>query len=149
VAALAVVLSAMLWGASRLYTDPYFAKEEWRGATAAVETGLAQDDVVLLQDQETLIGTSVYRTREWPYKVLETGALSSTLETAVTGYKRAWLVWRSPRESNHRLSKSEPFDVFIEATPPVRDWLATHRSQVTLDLPLPGLSVVRVDMEKQ
>lgn len=148
IATLAVVLSAMLWGASRLYADPLFAKEEWRGATAAIEAGLAQDDAVLMQDQETLMGTSAYRTREWQYKVLGIGDSSSTLDAAVASHKRVWLVWRSPRESNHRLSKSEPFDVFAETTPPVRAWLSAHRGEVALDLRLPGLSVVRLDRER-
>jgi mannosyltransferase len=147
IAALAVTLIAMLWGTSRLYADPLFAKEEWRGATAAIEAGLAQDDVVLAQDQETLIGTSVYRTREWPRVVLSEES-SWTIEAMTARYKRVWLVWRSPREYNHRLSKSDPFDVFAEASPPVRAWLAAHQDQVALDLRLPGLSVVRVDRER-
>ncbi len=145
-AALAVVLVAMVWGTSRLYADPFFAKEEWRGATAAIEAGLGEGDLVLMQDQETLIGMSVYQTHKWPYLVLSEGG-PSTLDATTVRYKRVWLVWRSPREYNHRLSKSDHFDVFAEATPPVRAWLAAHRGQVAIDLRLPGLSVVRVDME--
>jgi uncharacterized membrane protein len=109
-----VVLAAMAWGAARLYTDPYFAKEAWREATAAVEAGLEAGDVVVLED-------------------------------AAARYERVWLVWRSPRESNHQVSKSAPFDIFAEATPAVRAWLAAHRGRVALHLRLPGLSVVRVD----
>jgi len=145
VLAAAIVLAAMAWGTARLYTDPYFAKEAWREATAAVEADLEPGDVVALQDEETLIGTSVYRTREWPYVVLEPGGESGMLKDAAARYERVWLVWRSPRESNHRISKSAPFDIFAEATPPVRAWLAAHREQVALHLQLPGLSVVRVD----
>jgi mannosyltransferase len=73
---------------------------------------------------------------------------SWTIEAMTARYKRVWLVWRSPREYNHRLSKSDPFDVFAEASPPVRAWLAAHQDQVALDLRLPGLSVVRVDRER-
>lgn len=140
-----IVLAAMAWGAARLYTDPYFAKEAWREATTAVEAGLEAGDVVVVEDQETLIGTSVYRTREWPYVVLEPGEGSEMLEDAAARYERVWLVWRSPRESNHRISKSALFDIFAEATPQVRAWLADCRERVVLHLRLPGLSVVRVD----
>jgi len=80
--------------------------------------------------------------------VLEPQGITAMLEAAATQSKRVWLVWRSPREYNHRLSKSDPFDVFDEATPPVRAWLAAQRDQVALDLRLPGLSVVRVDREE-
>jgi len=144
--AASVVLAAMLWGTVRLYADPYFAKEAWRGATAAVDARLKPRDVVVLQDYETLIGTSVYRMHKWPSMVLGEEA-AATLWEAETQYERVWLVWRSLRESNHRLSKSERFDVFTEASLPVCKWLAAHRDQVTFDLKLPGISVVRVDVE--
>jgi len=137
----------MLWGTARIYHHPHFAKEAWREATAAVETELRAGDIVVLQDQETLIGTSVYRTREWPSTVLEPGQEPATLAEAASRYSRIWLLWRSPRESNHRLSKSEAFDVFTEAAPQVQAWLATHRQQVALDLRLPGMSVVRIDVK--
>jgi hypothetical protein len=140
------VLGVMTWGGLRIVgNDPYFAREDWRGATVEVEAGLASGDVVLLQDYETLVGVSAYRTQEWPHVVLESGEVSVALEDALVRHKRVWLVWRSPRESNHRLCKSEPFDIFAEAPPPVRAWLASYRDQVGLDLRLPGLSVVRVD----
>lgn len=142
--AAAVVLTAMIWGVTRLYADPLFFKEDWRGVATAVEEGLGSGDVVLMQDQETFIGTSAYATRQWPYVVLsEEGAV--TIEAAAAGYKRIWLVWRSPYEYNHRLSKSDRFDILAEATPPVRAWLAAHQSQLALDLRLPGLSLVRID----
>lgn len=136
------VLIAMLWGVVRLHTDPYFAREDWRGATAAVERELAVGDVVLLEDMETLIGTAVYRTREWPALVLSEDEAALA---AADAHGRVWLIWRSPAESNHRLSKSAPFDVFAAATPPVRAWLAARQAQVAFDLRLPGLSVVRID----
>jgi mannosyltransferase len=145
VLAAATVLVAMLWGTVRLYADPYFAKEDWRAAVVAVEAGLQQGDMVVMQDHETLIGTSVYQTKDWSYVVLQPGEEYVMLEEAIARYRRVWLVWRSPRESNHRLSKSETFDVFTEATPSVRAWLSAQRGAVGLDLRLPGLSVVRVD----
>lgn len=138
-----IVLVAMIWGAARLYTDPLFAKEEWRGAAAAVEGGLEAGDVVVMQDAETLIGTSVYRTRAWPSVILEPGQETSLLDEALGQHRRVWLIWRSPFESNHRLSKSVAFNVLQVAAPPVRDWLSVH--QVALNLSLPGLSVVRVE----
>ncbi|MFQ6099687.1 MAG: glycosyltransferase family 39 protein [Anaerolineae bacterium] len=141
----AVVVLALGWGTCRLYTDPYFAKEDWRGAALAVESELERGDIVVLEDPEALLGTSVYRTREWPYVVLESGREREMLEQAMARHSRAWLVWRSPYESNHRLSKSAPFDLFAVAPPSVRAWLEAHRDRVGLDLRLPGLSVVRVD----
>jgi hypothetical protein len=99
-----------------------------------------------MQDQETFIGTSAYATRQWPYVVMSQEA-SLTIESATAGYKRVWLVWRSPYEYNHRLSKSDRFDISAVATPPVRAWLAAHRGQVALDLRLPGLSLMRIDRE--
>jgi mannosyltransferase len=145
VAAALAVIGVMTWGTVRVVgNDPYFAKEDWRGATASVEMGLASGDNVVLQDYETLIGMSAYWTQEWPYVVLEPGEALATLGEAAQ-CERVWLVWRSPHESNHRLCKSEPFDIFTEATPPVRAWLVAHQDQVAFDLRLPGMSVVRVD----
>ena len=148
VAALTVV-GAMGWGTVRIVGhDPYFAKEDWRGVAQAIDVQLQPGDAVVLQDYETLIGTTVYRTQEWQSVVLEPEGVSATLEEMAARYRRVWLVWRSPRESNHRLCKSEPFDVFSEATAPVRSWLTAHRDGIALDLRLPGISVVRIDREE-
>jgi uncharacterized membrane protein len=148
-AASLVLLGVMAWGVVRVVSgDPYFAKEDWRGATAFIEAQVKADDAVALEDYETVIGLSAYRTREWPRLVLRPGEESALLDDAAARAPRVWLIWRSPRESSHRLSKSEPFDVFTEATLPVRDWLSAHRNQVALDLRLPGLSVVRLDRER-
>lgn len=142
------VVGVMAWGTVRIVgDDPYFAKEDWRGVVHAVESGLAPGDVVVLQDNETLIGISAYRTSVWPHLVLSPDEASVALEDATTQYRRVWLVWRSPHESSHRLCKSAPFDVFEEATLPVRAWLGAHRGQITLDLRLPGISLVRVDAD--
>jgi len=144
-AAVAVLL-AMGWGTVRLHHDPYFAKEDWRGVAQAIDAGLQPGDVVALQDYEAMVGTSVYREREWPQAVLVGIGDPTPLDVVAEGHKRVWLVWRSPREANHRLSKSELFDVFAEADPPTVTWLAAHRGQVALELRFPGLSVVRVEM---
>lgn len=143
------VVGVMVWGTVRIVgNDPYFAKEDWRGVVQTIDAELQPGDVVLLQDYETLIGTAVYRTQEWRSVVLESEEVSATLEEATSGHKRVWLVWRSPRESNHRHCKSDSFDIFNQATLPVRSWLVAHRDRVALDLRLPGLSVVRIDWEE-
>jgi mannosyltransferase len=148
VAALAVV-GTMVWGTVRIVGhDPYFAKEDWRGVTQTIDAEWQSDDVVILQDYETLIGAEAYRTQEWQSVVLEPEEVSTTLEEMAVRHRRVWLVWRSPRESNHRLCKSEPFDIFNEATAPVRSWLVAHRDRIALDLRLPGMSVVRIDREE-
>ncbi len=140
------VLTAMGWGTVRILNgDPYFAREDWRGATATVEAELQPGDAVVLQDQETLIAMSVYRNREWPYTVLAAGDEVPALEELTARHRRVWLVWRSPRESNHRLCKSDPFDIFSETPPAVRAWLTAQRPRVALELELPGITVLRID----
>ena len=143
------VVGVMVWGTVRIVgNDPYFAKEDWRGVVQTIDAELQSGDVVLLQDYETLIGTAAYRMQEWRSVVLEPERVSATLDETAARHRRVWLVWRSPRESGHRLCKSEPFDIFNEATLPVRSWLAVHRDQVALDLRLPGIGVVRIDREE-
>ncbi len=148
IVAIILVIGVMVWGSARILSgDPYFAKEDWRGATAAVDTGLAMGDIVVLQDYETLIGTSAYRTQEWPLLVLEPGWEAVMLTEAMAQHDRVWLIWRSPYESNHRLCKSDPFDVFAEASLPVRVWLAGPRQEAfALNLKLPGITVVLLDV---
>jgi hypothetical protein len=141
------VVGTMLWGTVRIVTgDPYFAREDWRGATAAVDAGHSDGDAVLLQDYETLIGVSSYWAGGWPHTVLGEAADDDMLEDVVSGHERIWLVLRSPHESNHRLCKSDPFDAFADSSPIIRDWLMSYRERVALDLRLPGLSVVRIDL---
>ncbi len=139
------VLAAMAWGTARLYSDPLFAKEAWREAVALVEASWQEGDGVAVPDEETVIGTSVYRRREWPYVVLSAGDAAAELTEAAAQHSRLWLVWRSSQESNHRLSKSAPVDILSEAGPEVGAWLRAHAAQVVSEARLPGMAVICID----
>ncbi|MBN1955653.1 MAG: glycosyltransferase family 39 protein [Anaerolineae bacterium] len=145
-AAAAAVVAVMGWGTARIVSgDPYFAKEDWRQAAAAIDAALEPGDRVVLQDQETLIGVSAYRQQEWPVEVLVPGEEQAALDAALAAHRRVWMVLRSFQESNHRLCKSAPFDPFSEAAAPIQAWLAAHRAETAVVLPLPGVAVVRME----
>jgi len=139
------VLVTMAWGTLRVHSDPVFAKEGWREAVALVEGQWQAADAVVVADEETVLGTSVYRRQPWTYVVLSRGDAAALLEETAARHGRLWLVWRSTQESNHRLSKSAPPNPWDQAPPPLREWLAAHREQVAVDVRLPGMAILRLD----
>jgi hypothetical protein len=45
------------------------------------------------------------------------------------------------------MTSVSPFDVLQAASSPARDWLVSRRTDIALDVHLPGLNVIRVELE--
>ena len=135
--AIAISLFAvgLLAGTIRTYSDPAFAKENWREAAhSANSEGLP----IVALDYETLIGFSPYLSvKEMTYLAQTEAELSERLAQGPF-----IAVVRSPRESAHALTKSEPFDPAGEGPLFFRQWLRDNPSVPVEVRPFAGLALV-------
>lgn len=125
VAATGLLMGLMLVNTVRLHGDPVFAKEDWRGATAILNTQVQPGDRIGVQDTETLVGLHYYYRGAEPLQPIDLPRQPDRLDQLSAQTDRLWLVYRSGLESNHRLTKSLPFDVFTQTDAASRTWLAT------------------------
>lgn len=116
---IAFVLVGLLAGSIRLFVDPTYAKEDWRGAARTIE---AEALTVGLPDAESLLGLTPYISSPVKFDFARTAdELSARL--AAGGFV---LVLRSPRDSAHALSKSAPFDPLTEGPEFFLQWRAAN-----------------------
>ncbi|MBI3244769.1 MAG: glycosyltransferase family 39 protein [Chloroflexi bacterium] len=114
-AVILLVTSYLLLGSIRLYTEPVFAKEDWRGATQVL---YSENLTVGLPDGESLLGITPYVTTPLNFAFARnTADLNARLAEGPFV-----LVLRSPHESAHALSKSAPFDPLTEGPSFFKQW---------------------------
>jgi 4-amino-4-deoxy-L-arabinose transferase-like glycosyltransferase len=135
--ATAGMLAGLLWGSARLYTDPLFAKEDWRTAAQVIDV---RGWPVAVADPETPLALT-------PYVASNTKFVLTETESDISHW---WaqgplvLAIRSPHESGHALTKSEPFDLLSQGPAFFRQWRAAHPDVPLQILPYTGLTLVVV-----
>ena len=122
----AALAGLMLVNSLRIYIDPMFDKEDWRGAAAIVNEQWRAGDRFGIQNEESLIAWSYYDQGGDLPVPLQSEQQPGALDRLSRGADRVWLVYWSQLESNHRLTKSMPFDVFTQTDPITQQWLARH-----------------------
>jgi 4-amino-4-deoxy-L-arabinose transferase-like glycosyltransferase len=134
---MAIILGVSLLGASmRLISDPQFAKEDWRGLTSRIQSlGLP----VGVADAESLLGVTPYLLPgDVQFEVVRSG--DDLTEKSAEG--RFVMIWRSPHESAHALSKSAPFDPLTESPEFFRRWLEENPAMPISVYSFTGLALV-------
>jgi mannosyltransferase len=150
---LTVIGAVLVVSTARLYSDPVFAKQDWRGAARVLETDPALQGLPLgFTDPQPLLSLSPYmpqaelaqRARVMPTK-LELNKLWAEAQAA--GGAGAFLVPMSnpaKNESAHNLSKPTPFDPVTEGPEVLVKWLADHPEVPRQAWNFAGMAVVRV-----
>nr|MBI2904111.1 glycosyltransferase family 39 protein [Chloroflexota bacterium] len=119
VAGTALTLAGLLIASTRLYTDPQFAKEDWRGAAAAIQ---ADGLKVGVPDVESALGLTPYIAPQVKFSFARNAAeLSARLAEGPFV-----LILRSPHESAHALTESVPFEPLTEGPGFFLQWRAAH-----------------------
>ncbi len=126
----------------RLYTDPLFAKENWREAAAIVNEQIQAGDRLGLQDEESLVAWQYYYHGAVAPSIIDPAKYPAALSDLRQGASRIWLVFRGPEVSNHRLGKPQTFDAYAAAAPLVQQWLAANCRPPSGEWRLPSLSVL-------
>jgi hypothetical protein len=144
-----VVLSAV--GTTRIYHDPVYWKEDWRGVAQYIEQHQAPGDLVmplLYQSLTPLLGQ--YYGGRLPVEPLSTGAQAHDPEAVTEGYRRAWFVVPYRHNSTHLLAQCQ----FIDSLDPasyrdkvVQVWIESHEADVELRLEFTCISLLLFDLE--
>jgi hypothetical protein len=145
-AAMAAIGAVLLLSAARLYGDPIFAKQDWRGAARVLETDPAWKDLPIgFMDPQPLLSLSPYMLQS---DLLQRAKLARTsAELSALGAKGAFLFPMSnpaKNESAHNLSKPIPFDPLREGPDYLVKWLADHPEVPRQARSFAGLAVVRI-----
>lgn len=115
----AVVVLGVLLGSTRLFVDPAFAKEDWRGAARLIE---AENLPIGVPDPESPLALTPYLSPQAKFVLARTGdELSKRLAEGPFV-----LVLRSPHDSAHALSKSALFDPLEEGPTFFQQWRAAN-----------------------
>lgn len=121
-----LILGLMLVNTARLHTDPLLAKEDWRGAAAILNVQVQPGERIGVQDTEGVVALRYYYRGTAQLQPIEMTRQPDRLDQLTAGIDRVWLVYRSNLESNHRLTKSQPFDVFTQTDEATQRWLAAN-----------------------
>ena len=129
----------MLSATFRLYGDPIFVREDWRGAAGQLASlGLT----VGVPDPESVLGITPYMSPSLRDKL--------AFARDVSDLKTRWsegpfvLVIRSPHDSAHALSKSAPFDPLMEGPMFFRLWRMAHPEASVTVHQFVGLALVEI-----
>lgn len=151
---LVVLLTVSIVGVVRIYTDPAYTKEDWRGVAQYIEQHEQPGDVgipLLYQSLEPLYGH--YYRGQVPLKPVQVGQAVRDPAKTVEGYKRAWLIVPHPHYSAHLLAQCQPFDVFDVSTygapppPEYLKWLEANRARVIKVRPFACIEVLLFDLQ--
>ena len=137
-----LIAGLMLTNTLRLHLDPAYAKEDWRDAAAILNTQVQAGDRIGVQDAETSVGLRYYYRGAEPLQPIEITRQPDRLDQLAADANRVWLVYRSNLESNHRLTKSLPFDVFTQTDEATQRWLADNCREPLAEYRLTAITVL-------
>ncbi len=140
-----VIVGIMLLNTWRLHSDPLFAKEDWRGAAVILTEQVQPGDRIGVQDTESIVGLRYYYRGTEPLQAIDLARQPDRLDQLRASAQHVWLVYRSQLESNHRLSKSLPFDVFTQTDEATQRWLANNCQEPLAEHQLTAIAVLRCD----
>jgi len=142
VTAVSLLIGLMLVNTARLYIDPVYFKEDWRGAAAILNTQVQPGDRIGVQDTESIVGLRYYYRGAEPLQAIDLPRQPDRLDQLSAQTDRLWLVYRSGLESNHRLTKSLPFDVFTQTDEATQRWLTAKCAAPLREYKLTAITVL-------
>jgi hypothetical protein len=134
---LAVMLVVSALATARIYSDPVYDKEDWRGVADHIEEHEEPGDLMmplLYQSLTPLLGQ--YYDGQASVEPVWVGRLSRDPGQLAKGYGRVWLIIPQHHNSTHLLAKCQPFDVLDPADytssyeKRIRPWLEAHLSDL-------------------
>jgi mannosyltransferase len=126
--ALTIALATIMASSSiRIYSDPAFLKQDWRGAANYVQISAQANDVVAVERFEDIAALRYYYRGGLALVTVDSEQSLGEFEKSIEGYERLWLIYYR--------AASDPLDSTT------RLWLGTHQKDVLEEKNLPGLHV--------
>jgi mannosyltransferase len=136
------VLAVLAFNTTLIYFDPIFAKEDWRGAIAYIESRAQESDLIVSRYIQDDLLINYYYHGPIERAVMGTGPATVPPQVLAQGHLRMWLIYRPPQESPRVITRHEPFRLEDERDPSVRAWLAANQGNLLTDRNFPGVYVV-------
>ena len=150
---LAILVMATAAGTARIYYDPIYDKEDWRGVAQYVEQHEQPGDLimpVLFQYLTPLLGH--YYRGQMPVEPALIGNQERDLEALVANHRRVWLIAAHPHNSTHLLARCQPFaslnpasyEFYSEGA--IQPWLEDHWPELVWHYDFTCISVLLFDL---
>ncbi|MBE9509191.1 MAG: glycosyltransferase family 39 protein [Chloroflexi bacterium] len=150
---LVALVAASALGTVRIYCDPAYDKEDWRGVAQYIKQHEQPNDLVmplLYQSLTPLLGQ--YYHGQAPIEPVLIGDQGRDPETLVANHRRVWLIIPQHQNSTHLLARCQPFDTLnpVNYTSPferaIRPWLEIHLSELVWHHDFVCISVLLFDL---
>jgi uncharacterized membrane protein len=136
-------------GASRIYYDAeYYAKEDWRGVAAHIQTHERPGDAIMPLLYQSLVPlVAQYYHGNLPYEPLIIQHVVRPPATFAAQYQRLWYIAPHYNDSTHFLAHCQPFDLYADIDEPrIRQWLVKHQDHVVQQVDLSCVSILLYDV---
>lgn len=150
---LVILVAASVLGTIRIYYDPAYDKEDWRGAAQYIEQNEQAGDLImpLLYQSLTPLRGQYYHGR-LPIEPVMVGFQGRDPQTLTANLRRVWLIIPHHHDSTHLLARCQSFDLLDPASYSLasqamfRTWLASQRSALVHQQDLTCISILLFDL---
>jgi mannosyltransferase len=131
----------------RIYFDPIYSKEDWRGLARYIAQQSQSNDVIFVRTLEGTLPLNYYYRGQLGKVAMSTNRITAPLNEIAQEYDRVWLVYPYPHDTTHFVAKPAPLDLYGgEIEPEIRDWLVTHRHDVVEERNFSGMQLILYDL---
>jgi mannosyltransferase len=134
---------AVSFSLSRIYFDPIYAKEDWRGLAGYIQQKSQSNDVIFLVTLEGTLPFNYYYRGPLERVPMSVNRFIAPLDEITQEHDRIWLVHPYPHDTTHFVAKPGPLDLYGgETAPQIRSWLMAHRPDIVEERDFSGLRLI-------
>ena len=131
---------------SRIYFDPVYAKEDWRGLAGYIQQKSQCNDVIFLETLEGTLPFNYYYRGQLERVPMSVNRVISPLDEITQEHDRIWLVYPYPHDTTHFVAKPGPLDLYSgKIEPKIRNWLVAHQRDIVDERDFSGLRLILYD----
>ena len=132
---------------SRIYFDPIYAKEDWRGLAGYIQQQSQSNDVIFVRTLEGTLPFNYYYRGQLERVAMAVNTIIAPLDEITQEHDRIWLVYPYPHDTTHFVAKPGPLDLYgREFVPKIRNWLVAHQHDIVEERDFSGLRLILYDL---
>ncbi len=144
IVALTLAISLSL---GRIYFDPIYAKEDWRGLAGYIRQKSQSNDVIFVRTLEGTLPFNYYYRGQLEKVAMSVNRVIAPLDEIAQEHERIWLIYPYPHDTTHFVAKPGPLDLYGgETEPEIRNWLVAHRRDIVEERSFSGLRLILYDL---
>ncbi|HID61218.1 MAG TPA: hypothetical protein EYP49_00505 [Anaerolineae bacterium] len=131
---------------SRIYFDPIYVKEDWRGLAGYIQQKSQSSDIIFVRALEGTLPFNYYYRGQLERVAMSVNRVIAPLDEIAQEHERIWLVYPYPHDTTHFVAKPGPLDLYGgETKPEIRNWLVAHRHDIVEEKDFSGLRLILYD----